>query len=88
MTEKNITERVTKLESKVEQHDLDLIGLHQVKHKHASWITTTLNRIGVMEIQVKAHDRVVWASLFAVIGTLATIAGFLIVKYVLPPMGN
>jgi hypothetical protein len=83
-TEKNIGERVSKLETKVEAHELDLIGLHQSKHKHATWITTALSKLGVMEIQVKAHDRVVWASLFAVIGTLATIAGFLFVKYVLP----
>jgi hypothetical protein len=82
-TEKNITERVTKLETKVEAHDLDLIGLHQAKHKQASWITTALNKIGVLEIQSKAHDRVIWAALFGVIGTLASIAGFLIVKYVL-----
>lgn len=81
--DQNIHERVTKLETKVEAHGLDLIGLHQAKHKHASWITTVLNKIGVLEIQVKAHDRVVWAGLFAVIGTLASIAGFLFVKYVL-----
>lgn len=82
--EKNIGERVSKLETKVEAHDLDLIALHQSKHKHASWITTALNKLGVLEIQVKAHDRVVWASLYGVIGLLVTIAGFLIVKYVLP----
>jgi hypothetical protein len=82
-TDKNIGERVSKLEAKDEAQDLDLIGLHQAKHKHASWITTSLNRIGVMEVQVKAHDRVVWAALFGVIGLLVTIAGFLIVKYVL-----
>ena len=84
MHDRNINDRVTKLETQVETHSLDLIGLHQAKHKHASWITTALNQIGVMEIQVKAHDRVVWASLFAIIGTLATITGFLFVKYVLP----
>lgn len=82
--DQNIGERVTKLETTVEVHSLDLIGLHQAKHKHASWITTALNKIGVIEIQVKAHDRVVWAGLFAVIGTLAAVAGFLIVKYVIP----
>lgn len=81
--DKNIGERVSKLETKVESHDLDLIGLHQAKHKHASWITTALNRLGVMEVQVKAHDKVVWSALFGVIGLLVTIAGFLIVKYVL-----
>ena len=80
----DIGERFSKLETTVEAHSLDLINLHQAKHKHATWITTALNKIGVMEIQVKAHDRVVWAGLFAVIGTLATIAGFLFVKYVLP----
>jgi hypothetical protein len=80
---KDIGERVTKLETTVEAHGLDLVGLHQAKHKHASWITTVLNRLGVIEIQIKAHDRVVWAGLFAVIGTLATIAGFLFVRYVL-----
>lgn len=82
--DKNIGERVSKLETEVEAHGLDLIGLHQSKHKHATWITTALNKMGVMEIQVKAHDRVVWASLFGVIGLLVTVAGFLIVKYVLP----
>lgn len=81
--DQNIHERVSKLETTVEAHGLDLISLHQSKHKHASWITSALNKIGIMEIQVKAHDRVVWAGLFAVIGTLATIAGFLFVKYVL-----
>lgn len=81
--DKNIGERVSKLETKVEAHDLDLIGLHQAKHKHASWITTALNRLGVMDVQVKAHDRVVWASLFGVIGLLVAVAGFLIAKYVL-----
>lgn len=81
--DKNIGERVSKLETKTEAQDLDLIGLHQSKHKHATWITTALNRIAVVEIQVKAHDRVVWAGLFGVIGLLVTIAGFLIVKYVL-----
>jgi hypothetical protein len=81
--EKNISERVSKLETKVEANTLDLIGLHQAKHKHASWITMALNKIGVIEIQVTAHDRVVWAALFGVIGLLVTITGFLIVKYVL-----
>lgn len=81
--DQNIGERVTKLETTVEAHSLDLIGLHQAKHKHASWITTALNKIGVVEIQVKAHDRVVWAGLFGVVGLLVSTAGFLIVKYVL-----
>lgn len=81
--DKNIGERVSKLETKVESHDLDLIALHQAKHKHASWITQALNKIGVLDIQVKAHDRVVWAALFGVIGLLVTVAGFLIAKYVL-----
>jgi hypothetical protein len=82
-TDKNIGERVSKLETTVEAHGLDLIGLHQSKHRHASWITTALNRLGVLEVQVKAHDRVVWAALFGVIGLLVTVAGFLIAKYVL-----
>jgi hypothetical protein len=79
----DIHDRVTKLETTVEGHALDLINLHQAKHKHASWITTLLNRMGVTEVQVKAHDRVIWAALFGVIGLLVSIAGFLIVKYVL-----
>lgn len=82
-SEKDIGERVMKLETTVQQQGDDLDSLHVAKHKHASWITTALARIGVLEIQVKAHDRVVWAALFAVIGTLASIAAFLIVKYVL-----
>lgn len=82
-TDKDIHERVSKLETEVEAHGLDLIGLHQSKHKHATWITTALNKIGILEVQVKAHDRVVWASLFGVIGLLVAIAGFLIAKYVL-----
>jgi hypothetical protein len=81
--EKNMGERVSKMEVKIEDHELDLISLHQAKHKHATWITTALNRLGVLEVQVKAHDRVVWAALFGVIGLLVTVAGFLIAKYVL-----
>lgn len=81
--DQNIGDRVTKLETTVESHGVDLDGLHDSKHKHASWITAALNRIAVAEIQIKAHDRVVWAALFGVIGLLVTIAGFLIVKYVL-----
>lgn len=75
---------MAKLESTVQQHGEDLDSLHDAKHKHASWITTALNRIGVLEIQVGAHSKVVWAGLFAIIGTLAGVVGFLIVKYVLP----
>lgn len=83
MKDQDIHDRVTKLETTVEGHALDLINLHQAKHKHASWITSLLNKFGVIEIQVKAHDRVIWAALFGLIGLLVSIAGFLIVKYVL-----
>jgi len=79
----NIGERVSKLETKVEGHALDLIGLHQAKHRHAGFITTLLNKVGVNEIQLKVHDRVIWTALFGVISLLVAVAGVFIVKYVL-----
>lgn len=78
MSDRDPKERFARLETEVHQHDADLVGMHDWKHKTANVIEGFRSRIAVVEVQLKAHDRVIWAFLYAVIGSLAGMVAWFI----------
>lgn len=71
MNEKEPNERIVRLETESIQHDSDLSSLHDWKHKTANIIEGFRSRLAVIEVQLKAHDRVIWAFLYALVGSMA-----------------
>ena len=81
----SLNERVSKIEANVDAHDEEIASLRTSKHSMANIVTAIGNRVAVMEIQIKAHDRLIWLGIPALICALFGVASYFIVKYGIMP---
>lgn len=59
--------------------------LRDGRHKNANRIEGLSGKVAVLEVQVKLHDKLIWAALSALIVLLLSIAAFYIRKYGVVP---
>lgn len=59
--------------------------LRDGRHKNANRIEGLSGKVAALEVQVKMHDKLIWAAILAIFALLLSIASFYIRKYGVVP---